>query len=157
MSHSFQSHRVTFQTVSVSDFSVEREHAGLRRIAGYGVSITRGAASTMAFTYSVILLPMCRNTITYLRETPLNRFVPFDSLHGFHQHIAITALIYTLMHIIGHSLNFYHISTQTADDLTCLFRDYYHFSDELPKFQYWTFNTLTGSNPSMAVHRMCKT
>ncbi|XP_062502786.1 dual oxidase-like isoform X1 [Corticium candelabrum] len=125
-------------------FSVEREHAGLRRIAGYGVSITRGAASTMAFTYSVILLPMCRNMITYLRETPLNRFVPFDSLHGFHQHIAIAALLYTLLHIIGHALNFYHISTQTADDLTCLFRDYYHFSDELPKFQYWTFNTITG-------------
>jgi dual oxidase len=125
-------------------FSVEREHAGLRRITGYGVSLTRGAASTMALTYSVILLPMCRNTITYLRETPLNRFVPFDSLFGFHQHIAITALAYTILHIIGHSLNFYHISTQTADDLTCLFRDYYHFSDELPKFQYWTLQTLTG-------------
>eukprot|EP00118_Oscarella_pearsei_P006944 m.32550 g.32550 ORF g.32550 m.32550 type:complete len:1691 (+) comp31668_c0_seq3:179-5251(+) len=125
-------------------YSVEREHAGLRRIAGYGVTITRGAASAMAFTYSVILIPMCRNTITLLRETPFNRFVPFDSLHGFHKHIAITALVYTLTHIIGHSINFYHIATQNPNDLTCLFRDYYHYSDELPKFQYWCWNTLTG-------------
>lgn len=98
----------------------------------------------MAFTYSVLLLPMCRNTITVLRETALNRFIPFDFLHGFHKHIAVTALLYTLAHMIGHSINFYHIATQNPDDLTCLFRDFYHFSDELPKFTFWCYHTLTG-------------
>ena len=57
------------------DYSVEREHAGLRRIAGYGVTVTRGAASGMMFTYSTLLVTMCRNLITYLRETPFNRYV----------------------------------------------------------------------------------
>jgi dual oxidase len=125
-------------------YSVEREYAGLRRIAGYGVTITRGAASAMAFTYSILLLPMCRNIITVLRETALNRFIPFDFLHGFHKHIAVTALFYTVMHMLGHSINFYHIATQNADDLNCLFRDFYHASDELPKFQFWCYHTLTG-------------
>lgn len=107
-------------------YSVEREHSGLRRIAGYGVTVTRGAASAMMFTYSTLLLTMCRNVITVLRETIVNKFVPFDSSVAMHKYIACWALFFTLMHIIGHAFNFYHISTQTADDLTCLFRNYFH-------------------------------
>ncbi|RZC35513.1 dual oxidase 1-like, partial [Asbolus verrucosus] len=92
------------------DYTVEREHSGLRRIAGYGVTITRGAASAMMFTYSSLLV-----TIKIL-----------------------------VMHIIGHAFNFYHISTQTADDLTCLFRNFFHSTHELPKFHYWCWQTITG-------------
>lgn len=125
-------------------FSFEREHAGLRRIAGYGVSVTRGAASAMMFTYSSLVVTMCRNLITWLRETPLNQYIPFDSFHGFHKWFALTALFFTVVHVLGHALNFYHIATQPADDLTCLFREVYHLSDELPKFHYWLFNTITG-------------
>eukprot|EP00117_Sycon_ciliatum_P031665 scpid15779/ scgid24724/ Dual oxidase 1 len=125
-------------------YSVEREHAGLRRIAGYGVTVTRGAASAMMFTYSSLLVTMSRNVITHLRETFLNRVIPFDAAHGAHKAFAMTALFYTVIHILGHCINFYHISTQTANDLTCLFREYYHLSDELPKFQFWMFSTLTG-------------
>ncbi|XP_076805586.1 dual oxidase 2-like isoform X1 [Clavelina lepadiformis] len=125
-------------------YSVEREFAGLRRIAGYGVSITRGAASAMMFTYCSILVTMCRNTITALRETFLHRYIPFDSAVTMHKIIAWLALVFTVMHIIGHSLNIYAISTQPAGDLTCLFRDYWRPSDELPKFHYWCWQTLTG-------------
>lgn len=67
------------------DYSVEREHAGLRRIAGYGVTVTRGAASAMMFTYSSLLLTMSRNIITKLRETPLNLIVPFDAAIAAHK------------------------------------------------------------------------
>lgn len=82
------------------DYSVEREHAGLRRIAGYGVSITRGAASGMMFTFSCLLVTMCRNTITFLRETFLHRFIPFDSAVAFHKFIAWIALLITGKHDI---------------------------------------------------------
>lgn len=107
-------------------YSVEREHSGLRRIAGYGVTITRGAASAMMFTYSTLLLTMCRNINTVLRDTFVNNFVPFDSSVSMHKYIACWALVFTIMHVIGHAFNFYHISTQPADDLTCLFRNYFH-------------------------------
>lgn len=129
---------------SSTDYSVEREHAGLRRIAGYGVTITRGAASSMMFTYAVLLLTMARNIITYLRETPINNYVPLDSYISFHKIVALTALFFTITHAIGHGINFYHISTQTANDLTCLFREVYHRSHQLPKFVYWLFLTMTG-------------
>ncbi|XP_063956076.1 dual oxidase 2-like isoform X4 [Lytechinus pictus] len=125
-------------------YSIEREFAGLRRIAGFGVSVTRGAASAMMFTYSSLLVTMCRNTITKLRETFLHRYVPFDSALAMHKYIALQALLFSVMHTIGHSINFYHISTQTADDLTCYFRDFFHRSHELPKFHYWAWGTITG-------------
>ncbi|KAH7962522.1 hypothetical protein HPB52_016681 [Rhipicephalus sanguineus] len=125
-------------------YSVEREHGGLRQIAGYGVTITRGAASAQMFTYSTLLLTMCRNSITFLRDTFLHQYVPFDSAIPMHLYIAIWAGIFSIIHSVGHALNFYHISTQTADDLTCLFREYYHATDELPKFHYWCFATMTG-------------
>uniref|UniRef100_H2Z324 NAD(P)H oxidase (H2O2-forming) n=1 Tax=Ciona savignyi TaxID=51511 RepID=H2Z324_CIOSA len=121
-----------------------KEFAGLRRIAGYGVSITRGAASAMMFTYSSLLVTMCRNTITALRETFLHLYIPFDSAIIMHRIIAWLALTFTAMHILGHSLNIYSISTQTPGDLTCLFRDYWRPSHELPKFHYWCWQTITG-------------
>jgi len=31
-----------------------------------------------------------------------------------------------VVHIVGHCFNIYHISSQTANDLACLFRNYYH-------------------------------
>ncbi|CAN7939038.1 unnamed protein product, partial [Ixodes hexagonus] len=125
-------------------YSVEREHGGLRQIAGYGVTITRGAASAQMFTYSTLLLTMCRNSITFLRDTFLHRYVPFDSAIPMHLYVAIWAGIFSVIHSVGHAFNFYHISTQTADDLTCLFREYFHATDELPKFHYWCFATMTG-------------
>lgn len=125
-------------------YSVEREHAGLRRIAGYGVTITRGAASGMMWSYSVLLLAMSRNFITYLRETIFNNYIPFDSYISFHKIVALTGLAFTVVHGLGHGINFYHISTQTANDLSCIFRDVYHRTHVLPKFTYWLFLTMTG-------------
>ncbi|PNF15893.1 Dual oxidase 2 [Cryptotermes secundus] len=125
-------------------YSVEREHSGLRQIAGYGVTVTRGAASAMMFTYSSLLITMCRNTITVLRDTFLHIYIPFDLAVSFHKYIAMWALVFTVMHCIGHAFNFYSISTQTSDDLTCLFRNFFHSTHEIPKFHYWCWQTITG-------------
>ncbi|XP_033750428.1 dual oxidase 2-like isoform X2 [Pecten maximus] len=125
-------------------YSVEREHAGLRRIAGYGVTITRGAASAMMFTYSSLLVTMSRNVITFLRETFLHTYIPFDSAIAFHKLIAAYALFFTVMHCVGHGINLYHISTQASTDLNCVFREYFRATDILASFQYWTFETITG-------------
>lgn len=87
---------------------------------------------------------MCRNLITILRNTILQQYIPFDSFVDFHKYIASWALLFTVMHIIGHALNFYHISTQASDDLTYLFRNYFHATHEIPKFHYWCWQTMTG-------------
>ena len=78
---------------------MEYEHKGLRSVTGYGVSITRGAAAGMSFTFSLLLLTMCRNIITRLRETVLNLYVPFDSHVEFHKIVAYTALLFTSIYL----------------------------------------------------------
>ena len=125
-------------------YAIEREHIGLRRIMGHGLTISRGAGSSMMFVYAILLLTMARNFITYLRETIFNYYIPFDSYISFHKIVALNGLIFTIMHCIGHGSNFYHISTQPPDDLTCLFREVFHRSHTLPKFSYWVFLTMTG-------------
>ncbi|ESO87606.1 hypothetical protein LOTGIDRAFT_235056 [Lottia gigantea] len=125
-------------------YSIEREHAGLRRLAGYGVSVTRGAASVQMFLYVSLLVTMSRNTLTFFRETFLHRFIPFDAFHAMHKYTALLALIFTAMHIIGHGINLFHISTQASSDLNCYFREYFRATDVLATFHYWAFTTITG-------------
>jgi len=76
-------------------YAMQYEHKGLRSITGYGISITRGAAAGMSFTFSLLLLTMCRNIITKLRETVFNLYIPFDSHVEFHKVVAYTALVFT--------------------------------------------------------------
>ncbi|KAK3098182.1 hypothetical protein FSP39_016935 [Pinctada imbricata] len=133
-------------------YTNEREHGGLRRIAGWGVSITRGAASVMMFTYTSLMVTMCRNIITHLRESIFHRFIPFDSAHLFHKYIASIAILFTVVHCVGHGFNFYHICTQPPADVSCYFREYKRFTDVLPTFSYWAFGTITGMTGIILVY-----
>lgn len=91
----FKAVLLKFNIFIITDYSVEREHSGLRMIMSYGISVTRGAAAAMSFTFSILLLTMCRNLITWLRGTFLNLYVPFDSHVAFHKVVAWTALFFT--------------------------------------------------------------
>jgi len=81
-------------------YAVEREVSGLRHILGYGVAVTRGAGSAIMFTYSSLLVTMCRNIITYLRDTFLHQYIPFDEAVNMHKYIAILAGIFTSESVI---------------------------------------------------------
>lgn len=56
------------------------------------------------------------------------------------------------VHVIGHAFNFYMISTQPAEDLSCYFPEFpcnlvygdYCRTDVLPKFDHWLWRTVTG-------------
>ena len=76
-------------------YAVEREVPGLRRIAGYGVAVTRGAANAMMYTYACLLVTMCRNLITKLRDTVLHRYIPFDEAVSMHKYVAFWAGFFT--------------------------------------------------------------
>ncbi|XP_064597557.1 LOW QUALITY PROTEIN: dual oxidase-like [Liolophura sinensis] len=124
-------------------YTIEREHSGLRQITGLGLSVTRAAAAGMSFTFSLILLTMCRNTITWLRGTFLNFYIPFDSHVAFHKVIAWTALFFTAMHVIGYGFNFYHVATQPTKFL-CVFETIVFRSEFQPAFHWWLFGNMTG-------------
>ncbi|PNI75106.1 DUOX2 isoform 2 [Pan troglodytes] len=62
-----------------------------------GIILSRGTAASVSFMFSYILLTMCRNLITFLRETFLNRYVPFDAAVDFHRWIAMAAVVLASM------------------------------------------------------------
>ena len=125
-------------------YSNQRLNGGLRGITGQGVAVTRGGASAMMWTFSLAMLPMCRNLMTALRSTALRHVIPFDKAIAFHKIAALTGGLFVLVHLGGHITNFYKISTQPATNMMCVFREVYWYSDFLPGFAWWLFRTVTG-------------
>ena len=55
-------------------------------VMGHCVCMAKGAAETLKLNMAIILLPVCRNTITWLRnKTKLGIMVPFDDNLNFHK------------------------------------------------------------------------
>lgn len=54
-------------------------------IMGYCLLTAKGAAETLKLNMAIILLPVCRNIITWLRSTKLGYFVPLDDNINFHK------------------------------------------------------------------------
>ncbi|PHT53009.1 Respiratory burst oxidase -like protein A [Capsicum baccatum] len=57
---------------------------------GYCLLTAKDAVETLKFNMALILLPVCRNTITCIRSAKLNSFVPFDDNINFHKTVAAT-------------------------------------------------------------------
>uniref|UniRef100_T1IYT7 NAD(P)H oxidase (H2O2-forming) n=1 Tax=Strigamia maritima TaxID=126957 RepID=T1IYT7_STRMM len=125
------------------DYTYMSEHTDLRHIMGMGIAITRGSAAALSFCYSLLLLTMARNLITKLRELSIHQYIPLDSHVQFHKIVACTALVCTITHVIGHIVNFYHVSTQPLEHLKCLTKEMHFPSDYRPTLAYWLFQSLT--------------
>ncbi|KAG0262936.1 hypothetical protein BG011_009532 [Mortierella polycephala] len=81
-----------------------------RSIVGITLPIARGSAMVIHVDSGVILLPVCRTLVSWLRSTPLNRIVPFDKAVTFHKAIAWSIVFFSLLHTFAHWVNFYRLS-----------------------------------------------
>ncbi|XP_065858377.1 respiratory burst oxidase homolog protein A [Euphorbia lathyris] len=72
------------------------------KVMGYCLLTAKGAAETLKLNMAIILLPVCRNTITWLRSTRLGYFVPFDDNINFHKTIAAAIVIGVILHAGNH-------------------------------------------------------
>ncbi|XP_042455714.1 respiratory burst oxidase homolog protein A-like isoform X3 [Zingiber officinale] len=72
------------------------------RVMGYCLTTAKGAAETLKFNMALILLPVCRNTITWLRSTRLARALPFDDNINFHKTIAAAIVVGVILHAGNH-------------------------------------------------------
>ncbi|XP_009416413.2 respiratory burst oxidase homolog protein A [Musa acuminata AAA Group] len=68
------------------------------QVMGYCITTAKGAAETLKFNMALILLPVCRNTITWLRSTRLARALPFDDNINFHKTIAAAIVVGVILH-----------------------------------------------------------
>ncbi|XP_076951899.1 respiratory burst oxidase homolog protein A-like isoform X2 [Bidens hawaiensis] len=71
-------------------------------VMGYCVLTAKGAAETLKLNMAIVLLPVCRNTITWLRSTRLSYVVPFDDNINFHKTIAAAIVIGVILHAGNH-------------------------------------------------------
>ncbi|KAH7578482.1 hypothetical protein JRO89_XS01G0387300 [Xanthoceras sorbifolium] len=82
---------------------VQYRHRAAYEVMGHCVCMAKGAAETLKFNMALILLPICRNTITWLRnQTKIGVALPFDDNLNFHKAIAIGISIGTGIHVISH-------------------------------------------------------
>lgn len=132
----------------------EDDHRGLRKVMGLGIAVTRASAQVMAFVYSLMLLTVCRNIITRLKETSFNQYIPLDDAIGFHKLCAWTGGAFSVIHSIGHLVNFYHVSTQPLDHLQCLFPEL-ETGNTVPTFFFYVYETLTGATGVLLVIVAC--
>ncbi|KAL0542314.1 hypothetical protein IC582_022414 [Cucumis melo] len=78
------------------------KHKQAYNVMGYCLLTAKGAAETLKFNMAIILLPVCRNTITWIRSTRLGFFVPFDDNINFHKTIAAAIVVGVILHVGNH-------------------------------------------------------
>ncbi|KAI7740676.1 hypothetical protein M8C21_025559, partial [Ambrosia artemisiifolia] len=82
---------------------IQYRHRAVYKVLGPCVCIAKGAAETLKLNMAIILLPVCRNTITWLRnKTKMGVVVPFDDNLNFHKVIAVAITIGVGLHGITH-------------------------------------------------------
>merc|ERR1719163_2409388 len=70
----------------------------------------RGSAAAIMVSSAVVLVPMCRTFLTWVRNNGPRSF-PWDNAIEFHKFVAIVIFIATCVHIGGHSHNYYRVMT----------------------------------------------
>ncbi|CAI9097384.1 OLC1v1033793C3 [Oldenlandia corymbosa var. corymbosa] len=71
-------------------------------VMGYCYTSAKGAAETLKLNMAIILLPVCRNTLTWLRSTRARLFIPFDDNLNFHKIVAWAIAIGIIVHVGNH-------------------------------------------------------
>ncbi|KAH6570802.1 hypothetical protein BASA60_007524 [Batrachochytrium salamandrivorans] len=77
-----------------------------RSVLKHGLPIARASANVINLDCGIILFTVCRNIISLLRTTFLNRIVPFDKNITFHIWIAYSIVFWTVIHVVAHYFNF---------------------------------------------------
>ncbi|XP_024534924.1 respiratory burst oxidase homolog protein A [Selaginella moellendorffii] len=81
---------------------VQYKNKAAFQVMGYCVCTAKGAAETLKLNMALILFPVCRKTITWLRSTWLGNLVPFDDDINFHKIIALGIVVGVLIHAGTH-------------------------------------------------------
>ncbi|KAJ1289814.1 hypothetical protein BS78_02G193600 [Paspalum vaginatum] len=72
------------------------------QVMGYCLPTAKGAAETLKLNMAIVLLPVCRNTLTWLRSSWARFFVPFDDSITFHKMIATAIVVGITLHAGNH-------------------------------------------------------
>ncbi|KAF2304150.1 hypothetical protein GH714_028069 [Hevea brasiliensis] len=104
------------------------------QVMGYCVCTAKGAAETLKLNMALILLPVCRNTLTWLRSTRARSFIPFDDNINFHKIIASAIAIGVILHAGNHLLcDFPRLIYSSPEKFSLIASD---FHNKKPTYEY---------------------
>lgn len=66
----------------------------------------RGAGMVLNLNCALIVLPMCRQFLSWARGTPARHFWPFDDMRTFHMICGWVIAVATLVHAVAHYVNY---------------------------------------------------
>lgn len=79
----------------------------------FSVWFSRGAGLALSADITIILLPMCRNLLRFIR--PKIRWLPLDESQWFHRQVSYSLLFWTIVHVSSHYVKYVgQYSTSTA-------------------------------------------
>ncbi|KAF9976317.1 hypothetical protein BGZ65_007879, partial [Modicella reniformis] len=84
----------------------------LNKPLNYSLWIARGAGMCLIWDCSIILLPVCRNILRILRVSFINKLIPIDENIWFHKITAYSILFCTVVHSLGHYVNFFKLDRE---------------------------------------------
>ncbi|XP_063348921.1 NADPH oxidase 4 isoform X2 [Pelmatolapia mariae] len=96
----------------------------LYKMLGLGLCISRASASVLNLNCSLVLLPMCRSLVTFVRGTRMissrktRRLL--DKCKTFHVACGVAICIFSVMHVSAHLVNVVRFSVRYSDDFPAL-------------------------------------
>uniref|UniRef100_A0A673T726 NADPH oxidase 4 n=1 Tax=Suricata suricatta TaxID=37032 RepID=A0A673T726_SURSU len=123
------------------------EYHYLHQMLGLGLCLSRASASVLNLNCSLILLPMCRTLLAYLRgsqKVPSRRTRRLlDKSRTFHITCGVTICIFSGVHVAAHLVNALNFSVNYSEDFVEL--NAARYRDEDPrKLLFTTVPGLTG-------------
>lgn len=111
-------------------------------VMGHCICVAKGGAETLKFNMALILLPVCRNTITWIRNlTFVTRVVPLDddNLINFHNVVAVGIAVGVGLHILPHLICNFPRLLHAADAQYAPLAQYFSTSRNWRPPSYWWF------------------
>ncbi|KAJ1554221.1 hypothetical protein HK096_004500 [Nowakowskiella sp. JEL0078] len=117
--------QVIYFVISYIQLRTASNLSGVRAILQEGLPTARGAANVINLNCAILLFTVCRNILSSLRTTFLNRFIPFDKNITFHIVIAWCIVFWTYVHVVAHYFNYLNVQhalypVLTAQELSWL-------------------------------------
>ncbi|XP_033970840.1 NADPH oxidase 4 [Trematomus bernacchii] len=105
-------------------YSTGQQYHYLYKMLGLGLCISRASASVLNLNCSLVLLPMCRSLLTFVRGTHMvssretRRLL--DKSKTFHVACGVSICIFSVVHVSAHLANVVNFSVSYSEDFPAL-------------------------------------
>ncbi len=119
---------------------------------GNGVTVAKSCGALLKLNCALILVPVLRNVLGWVRNLPISVYLPLDKNLVFHKKIAIVIAVVATVHTVAHCFNVMRMAAQqgaSADARVRSLRTYSRFvtvqiNNDYINPYWWAFASLPG-------------